>query len=268
MHLWMPFIPLSFDRLLASPSFSPHSSPRLPILPKSNLHLTQSLLSSRFLVVAKSLTFQILSAIAYLHNPSQNIAHRDIKPRNVLLTEDGCIKFIDFGISWRRGETEEQQQHDLWPERSEEMCTAVSTGYVRRSSTASLSLSLANLHIYAAHTALLSFSSALNPTTPSRSTCGASELPSRNSSRHSNSPVHLLRPHPPRTQTRHQNPRSPTSPMRHSSSLPKHARPPSQAQAPNGAGSASPFSTGREVSWVCSGVYSRRWEHQTIRRGP
>lgn len=130
MHLWMPFIPISFDRLLASPSFSPHSAPPLPILPKPNLHLTRSLLSSRFIVVAKSLTFQILSAVAYLHNPSQNIAHRDIKPRNVLLTEDGCVKFIDFGISWKRGETEQQQQHDLWPESSEEMCTAVSTGYV------------------------------------------------------------------------------------------------------------------------------------------
>lgn len=123
MHLWMPFVPLSFDFILNSPSFSPHPPPSLPVLPKPNTHSPQS-----FLVVAKSITFQTLSAIAYLHNPAQNIAHRDIKPRNVLLTEDGCVKLIDFGISWKSDETEEQQQHDLWPETSEDMCTAVSTG--------------------------------------------------------------------------------------------------------------------------------------------
>ncbi|KAK2462861.1 hypothetical protein APHAL10511_005059 [Amanita phalloides] len=113
MHLWMPFIPLSFDCVLNSPSFSP-----------SNL-------TSGFLVLAKSLTFQIISAIAYLHSPPQSIAHRDIKPRNVLLTEYGCAKLIDFGISWKSDETEEQKQFDLWPEGSEEMCTAVSTGPYR-----------------------------------------------------------------------------------------------------------------------------------------
>ncbi|KAF8707322.1 hypothetical protein AX14_013616 [Amanita brunnescens Koide BX004] len=131
MHLWMPFIPFSFDSLLNSPAFSPHSAPLLPVFPNFSIHLTESCLSSRFLVVAKSFTFQILSAIAYLHNPSQNIAHRDIKPRNALFTADGCVKLIDFGISWKSGETEEQQQHDLWPERSDDMCTAVSTGPYR-----------------------------------------------------------------------------------------------------------------------------------------
>ncbi|KAF8633564.1 hypothetical protein AX15_001362 [Amanita polypyramis BW_CC] len=133
MHLWMPFIPLSFDRILDSPSFSPYSPPSLPAhpsLPNSYRH-PQPFLTTRFLILAKSIAFQILSATAYLHDPAQSIAHRDIKPRNILLTEDGCAKLIDFGISWKNDETEDQQQHDLWPERSEEMCTAVSTGPYR-----------------------------------------------------------------------------------------------------------------------------------------
>lgn len=42
---------------------------------------------------------QILSALAFVH--SKNIAHRDIKPGNILLDNSGHIKLSDFGISLR-----------------------------------------------------------------------------------------------------------------------------------------------------------------------
>jgi len=43
------------------------------------------------------LTYNLLSAVKFLHEA--NILHRDIKPDNILVTEDFQVKLCDFGFS-------------------------------------------------------------------------------------------------------------------------------------------------------------------------
>ena len=42
----------------------------------------------------KCIMHQLLDGLAYLH--SQNVIHRDIKSSNIVLTESGILKIIDF----------------------------------------------------------------------------------------------------------------------------------------------------------------------------
>jgi MAP/microtubule affinity-regulating kinase len=46
---------------------------------------------------ARGIFKQVVSGVAYCHRKS--VSHRDIKLENVLMTEDGVIKIIDFGFS-------------------------------------------------------------------------------------------------------------------------------------------------------------------------
>jgi len=46
---------------------------------------------------AVSYSDQVLSALSYAHK--QNIIHRDIKPANIMLTPQGIVKLMDFGIA-------------------------------------------------------------------------------------------------------------------------------------------------------------------------
>ena len=46
---------------------------------------------------AIDLVQQILDALAYAH--AQGVVHRDVKPANIMITRDGLVKLMDFGIA-------------------------------------------------------------------------------------------------------------------------------------------------------------------------
>ena len=41
--------------------------------------------------------YQCLKCLKYLH--SANLLHRDMKPQNLLIDKNGCIKIADFGLA-------------------------------------------------------------------------------------------------------------------------------------------------------------------------
>ncbi|KIY65729.1 kinase-like protein [Cylindrobasidium torrendii FP15055 ss-10] len=106
LQLHVPYIPFDLESLLNLAAFTPSGWPHFPR-------------------VAASLMYQLLLGISYLHN--EKIAHRDIKPSNVLLTTSGCIKLIDFGVSY----TSKPDPRDIWPEPESRKYFEVSTGPYR-----------------------------------------------------------------------------------------------------------------------------------------
>ena len=120
-NIYMPFLPTSLVQLLASPHFSSHP------LPSDDSEEACKSQEEQFVVLVKSLMFQVLCAVAFLHDNTRKIAHRDIKPGNIMLSKEGCVKLIDFGIS-SKNEPDTEKTHDLWPEPQDRLYFEVSTG--------------------------------------------------------------------------------------------------------------------------------------------
>ncbi|KIJ66610.1 hypothetical protein HYDPIDRAFT_26943 [Hydnomerulius pinastri MD-312] len=127
LSLRMPYVPYSLYNLLQLSTFSPR--------PLISFESTDSSIASpreqRFVVLAKSIIFQVLCAVSYLHTERIQIAHRDIKPSNILLTASGRVQLIDFGIAFGVGEEARAKNGDLWPESADRMYFEVSTGPYR-----------------------------------------------------------------------------------------------------------------------------------------
>ena len=58
---------------------------------------------------------QILHGVAYMH--SKNVFHRDLKPQNILISNQGDIKIADFGLGrvvGKKLETMSKEIETLW----------------------------------------------------------------------------------------------------------------------------------------------------------
>ena len=50
----------------------------------------------------KCLVKQLLEAVKYMHE--NKVMHRDLKPDNIIITEDGTVKLIDFNSAKKFGD--------------------------------------------------------------------------------------------------------------------------------------------------------------------
>ncbi|HEY0250877.1 MAG TPA: serine/threonine-protein kinase [Kofleriaceae bacterium] len=62
--------------------------------------------------VAAYITARILDGLDYAHRKGEGVIHRDLSPRNVMLSRDGEVKLVDFGIAVTLGDdaTDESNQ--------------------------------------------------------------------------------------------------------------------------------------------------------------
>ena len=54
--------------------------------------------------VAAWITARILEGLDYAHRKGEGVIHRDLSPRNVMLSRDGEVKLVDFGIAVTLGD--------------------------------------------------------------------------------------------------------------------------------------------------------------------
>ncbi|MFO0660876.1 MAG: serine/threonine-protein kinase [Polyangiaceae bacterium] len=55
---------------------------------------------------------QLLSALEIVHRAG--VVHRDIKPSNILITPEGRVKLVDFGVASVEGETDVEPEHAVY----------------------------------------------------------------------------------------------------------------------------------------------------------
>src|SRR5579859_6312908 len=54
--------------------------------------------------VAAWIAARVLDGLDYAHRKGEGVIHRDLSPRNVMLSRDGEVKLVDFGIAVSLGE--------------------------------------------------------------------------------------------------------------------------------------------------------------------
>ena len=47
--------------------------------------------------IIRTITFQILQGVNHMH--THWVLHRDLKPQNILISQEGIIKIADFGMA-------------------------------------------------------------------------------------------------------------------------------------------------------------------------
>ncbi len=60
--------------------------------------------------VAAWIAARVLDGLDYAHRKGEGVIHRDLSPRNVMMSRDGEVKLVDFGIAVTLGETGETHQ--------------------------------------------------------------------------------------------------------------------------------------------------------------
>jgi len=65
--------------------------------------------------VAAWITARILDGLDYAHRKGEGVIHRDLSPRNVMMSRDGEVKLVDFGIAVALGEPGESEASQSAP---------------------------------------------------------------------------------------------------------------------------------------------------------